>query len=94
MAKPTNEQVMEMVRALLGLTDLPRPDHAADALAVAICHANSSTMLDRVARERGGGCRAEEAGMIERLTGIVAAKGAEGVVVEVGGVGFLLEVSP
>jgi holliday junction DNA helicase RuvA len=31
--------------------------------------------------------------MIERLTGIVAAKGAEGVVVEVHGVGFLLEVS-
>jgi holliday junction DNA helicase RuvA len=31
--------------------------------------------------------------MIERLTGTVAAKGAEGVVVEVGGVGFLLEVS-
>ena len=31
--------------------------------------------------------------MIERLTGGVAAKAAEGVVVEVGGVGFLLEVS-
>jgi holliday junction DNA helicase RuvA len=31
--------------------------------------------------------------VIERLTGTVAAKSAEGVVVEVGGVGFLLEVS-
>jgi holliday junction DNA helicase RuvA len=31
--------------------------------------------------------------VIERLSGIVAAKSAEGVVVEVGGVGFLLEVS-
>jgi Holliday junction DNA helicase RuvA len=31
--------------------------------------------------------------LIERLTGTVAAKGAEGVVIEVGGVGFLLEVS-
>ncbi len=43
-------QVMEMVRALLGLAELPRPDHAADALGVAICHANASTMRDRVAR--------------------------------------------
>jgi crossover junction endodeoxyribonuclease RuvC len=30
-------QVQEMVRMLLGLTDLPRPDDAADAAAVAIC---------------------------------------------------------
>ena len=34
------DQVQRMVGALLGLTELPRPDHAADALAVAICHAN------------------------------------------------------
>lgn len=33
-------QVQFMVKAILGLPDLPRPDHAADALAVAICHAN------------------------------------------------------
>ena len=31
--------------------------------------------------------------MIERVTGIVAAKGADGVVLDVSGVGFLLEVS-
>jgi crossover junction endodeoxyribonuclease RuvC len=48
--KADKRQVMEMVRALLALAEVPRPDHAADALAVAICHANSSTMLDRVAR--------------------------------------------
>lgn len=30
-------QVQVMVRAQLGLADLPRPDHAADALAVALC---------------------------------------------------------
>jgi crossover junction endodeoxyribonuclease RuvC len=35
------EQVQYMVRAILGLKDIPRPDHAADALAAAICHANS-----------------------------------------------------
>jgi len=34
------DQVARMVQALLELTELPRPDHAADALAVAICHAN------------------------------------------------------
>ncbi len=31
-------QVQEMVRALLGLPEIPRPDDAADALAVAITH--------------------------------------------------------
>jgi len=35
-------QVQQMVRALLGLADIPRPDDAADALAVAICHAHSA----------------------------------------------------
>jgi crossover junction endodeoxyribonuclease RuvC len=34
-------QVQEMVRVLLGLPDIPRPDDAADALAVAICHLNT-----------------------------------------------------
>ena len=33
-------QVQAMVRLLLKLPDLPAPDHAADALAVSICHAN------------------------------------------------------
>lgn len=31
-------QVMEMTRRLLSLSDIPKPDDAADALAVAICH--------------------------------------------------------
>jgi crossover junction endodeoxyribonuclease RuvC len=31
-------QVQEMVRALLEMDELPRPDDAADGLAVAICH--------------------------------------------------------
>lgn len=35
-------QVQQMVKALLGLDDIPRPDDAADALAVAICHLHSS----------------------------------------------------
>ena len=32
-------QVQEMVKILLGLPDIPKPDHAADALAVAVTHA-------------------------------------------------------
>jgi crossover junction endodeoxyribonuclease RuvC len=36
-------QVQQMVRALLGLEDIPRPDDAADALAVAICHVHSAS---------------------------------------------------
>ncbi|MFZ6029453.1 MAG: crossover junction endodeoxyribonuclease RuvC [Chloroflexota bacterium] len=37
-------QVQEMVRALLGLADIPKPDDAADALAIAICHLHSAKM--------------------------------------------------
>jgi crossover junction endodeoxyribonuclease RuvC len=36
-------QVQEMVRLLLDLSDVPRPDDAADALAVAICHINTAS---------------------------------------------------
>jgi crossover junction endodeoxyribonuclease RuvC len=35
-------QVQEMVRVLLALEDIPRPDDAADALAVAITHLNTN----------------------------------------------------
>ncbi len=41
------KQVMDMVRRLLKLKAVPRPDDAADALAVAICHARSATSLLR-----------------------------------------------
>lgn len=34
------QQVQYMVRAILGLPHEPQPDHAADALAAAICHAH------------------------------------------------------
>lgn len=37
-------QVMEMVRHQLGMSEVPKPDHAADALAVAITHAGSMHM--------------------------------------------------
>jgi len=35
-------QVQQMVKYLLGLSEIPRPDDAADALAVAICHLHSA----------------------------------------------------
>jgi len=38
------EQVTRMVQALLALEHPPTPDHAADALAVAICHANHAPL--------------------------------------------------
>lgn len=37
-------QMQQMVRALLNLTEIPKPDDAADALAVAICHLHSAKM--------------------------------------------------
>ncbi len=39
--KAEKPQVMEMTRRLLGLKETPRPDDTADALAIAICHAQS-----------------------------------------------------
>lgn len=42
-------QVQRMVKTLLGLPQLPVPHHAADALAVAICHALAPPLLTRVA---------------------------------------------
>ena len=39
--KAEKKQVMEMTRKLLGLAQVPKPDDAADALAIAICHGHS-----------------------------------------------------
>lgn len=41
--KAEKRQVMDMVRRLLNLKAVPRPDDAADALALALCHARSFT---------------------------------------------------
>jgi crossover junction endodeoxyribonuclease RuvC len=35
------KQVMEMTRSILRLANIPKPDDAADALAIAICHGHS-----------------------------------------------------
>jgi crossover junction endodeoxyribonuclease RuvC len=54
------DQVARMVQALLGLAEPPRPDHAADALAVAICHLNCAPLSAALAclSSRSEGARA------------------------------------
>jgi crossover junction endodeoxyribonuclease RuvC len=44
-SKADKKQVQEMVRIILGLEEIPKPDHGADALAAAICAANSVLSL-------------------------------------------------
>jgi crossover junction endodeoxyribonuclease RuvC len=43
------QQVARMVARLLGLADPPRPDHAADALAVALCELNRAPLASAIA---------------------------------------------
>jgi crossover junction endodeoxyribonuclease RuvC len=59
-------QVQKMVATLLGLSEVPRPDHAADALAVAICHGGNAGRLDAVGAARDLAiARAKESGSIQ-----------------------------
>lgn len=46
--KAEKHQVQEMVKMLLKLSAIPKPDDVADALAVAICHAHSSALLTKI----------------------------------------------
>ena len=48
--RAAKDQVGRMVQALLALAEPPTPDHAADALAVAICHVNHAPVALAVAR--------------------------------------------
>ena len=41
----TKHQVQEMTKRLLNLPAMPKPDDAADAIAIALCHARSATSL-------------------------------------------------
>lgn len=45
-------QVQEMVRLLLNLDQVPQPDDAADAVAVAVCHIHSAHMAALIADAR------------------------------------------
>jgi len=53
--KATKEQVMEMVRVLLALPSAISSDHAADALGVAICHANTCGIRDGIRKSGAAG---------------------------------------
>ena len=48
--RASKRQVQMMVRALLRLEEIPRPNHAADALAAALCHLHALAPL-RVLKE-------------------------------------------
>jgi crossover junction endodeoxyribonuclease RuvC len=48
--RAAKDQVQRMVQTLLSLPDLPKPDPAADALAVAICHANGAPLAAALAK--------------------------------------------
>lgn len=39
------KQIQEMVKLILGLNSIPKPDDAADALAVAICHSQTNNLI-------------------------------------------------
>jgi crossover junction endodeoxyribonuclease RuvC len=42
------KQIQQMVKGLLGLPEIPKPDDVADALAIAICHAHSFNLLNKM----------------------------------------------
>ena len=51
----SKHQVQDMTRRLLKLDAMPKPDDAADAIALALCHARSSTSLLAQAQQKNGG---------------------------------------
>jgi crossover junction endodeoxyribonuclease RuvC len=46
--KADKRQMQEMVRIMLGLADVPQPDDAAGALAIALCHAQTRQFTSRL----------------------------------------------
>ncbi len=49
----TKHQVQDMTKRLLNLSAMPKPDDAADAIAIALCHARSSTSLLNLTQRQG-----------------------------------------
>lgn len=48
--KATKRQIQKMIKFYLGLGEIPKPDDAADALCVALCHVNSYGMKKLLTR--------------------------------------------
>ena len=51
----TKHQVQDMTKRLLGLNAMPKPDDAADAIAIALCHGRSATSLLAHTQQQQGG---------------------------------------
>lgn len=50
--KAEKRQVMEMTKMVLGLKEIPKPDDAADALAMAVCHGHcAASGIDKIRSE-------------------------------------------
>ena len=45
------EQMQQMVKLMLGMKEIPQPNDAADALAIALCHAQESHLNDLLSRQ-------------------------------------------
>ena len=76
----SKEQIQQMVMLQLGLTQIPEPADAADALAVALCHLQV-THLENLLNQI-------EAKMIAGVKGTIEAIGSNWVIVDVGGISF------
>ena len=96
-------QVTAMVMRLLRLADPPKPADTADALALAICHLWRGPQTRLAGRRAGAPARAarpsparpgRRPAVISHLDGIVCAIAPEGAVIEVGGVGLLVQATP
>ena len=51
----SKHQIQDMTRRLLHLNEMPKPDDAADAIAIALCHGRSATSLLAYAHKHQGG---------------------------------------
>ena len=92
-AAPARSQVQRMVGTLLGLPEPPTPDHAADALAVAICHGGGAGHRRRRRlrlQRRAAGAAGR---MIAAVRGEVMVRRPDHVVIDAAGVGYRLTVS-
>jgi len=49
--RASKQQVQFMVKEMLRLKEIPKPDDTADALAIAICHANSVDLMKHLDRK-------------------------------------------
>lgn len=55
--KAEKHQVMDMTKRLLHMREVARPDDAADAIAIALCHARSRSSLLSMLQDQGAGIK-------------------------------------